>query len=126
MSSAVTEALVEPIIASNMAESIILAQPSIQELYLFAGFSRGQLRLTAEELSLSRWGFVVTNLHLLADDKSQVQPIARRLFVEASQKAYQELLTVDPYNKLVLPAFLSISNDELREQVAIYYLEEAI
>ena len=109
-----------------MTESIIWAQPAFHHNLDRIPSTRTQSRRTAAELSKSRWGMAVLDLgHLAAFKKAFAQNEAGQLFVEASQKAYDEVQAIDPEAKLILPEFLSITNEALRQQVAIYYQNEA-
>lgn len=110
----------------HMTESILWAQPVFQQYFNETRNNHEKVQRPPEVLSYSRWGFAMLDLKDLARRTDEpLSDKARQLFVEASRMAYQEVQNISPNTRLNLPTFLSITNQQLREQVAVYYVDEA-
>jgi hypothetical protein len=113
----------EKTIVSQMTASVLYVQPAVQEVYPEL---RSRQQRSPIELSQSRWGFAILSLKQLANVSDRpIKEKVGQLFWEASQRAYSEVQLINPGARLVLPEFLHITNRELAERVAVFYVEEA-
>ncbi len=127
MSKNVNVILRERSIVSYMTTAILWAQPAVQQFMFETKSKIEQTQRSAVDLSKSNWQRAIhglVRLELISDTSIAEQ--AKQLFEESSINAYNELQVLSPGVQLAMPEFLLFTDQKLREQVSIFYIDETV